>query len=167
MTSNISIGAHSRVAFSFQHSTSAAVKVRPRVRASARLARSRRLFYRRARRRAWFSSSRASMETTRCDATRSTPSSRSMDRDGSRWMIVHRSGCARVLRARRSRPSSGTTDEKKIYPSFPRRRRPSNSPLAPPSRVISAKPPPRARPPRCVTHSRIHSSPDARARASD
>jgi hypothetical protein len=59
---------------------SAAVKVRPRVRASARLARSRRLFYRRARRRAWFSSSRASMETTRCDATRSTPSSRSIDR---------------------------------------------------------------------------------------
>lgn len=83
---------------------------RPRV---SSLARSRRLFYRRARRRASFSSSRASMETTRCDATRSTPSPRSTI-DRSRWMIVDRSGSARVPRARRSRPSSAPTDEKNI-----------------------------------------------------
>ncbi len=96
---------------------SAAVKVRPRVRASRVSRALGAFFYRRARRRASFSSSRASMETTRCDATRSTPSPRSTI-DRSRWMIVDRSGSARVPRARRSRPSSAPTDEKKYTRRF-------------------------------------------------
>ena len=51
----------------------------------------------------------------RCDAIHTLIAiDRSIDR--SRWTIVDRSGSARVLCVRRSRPSSGTTDEKKNMP---------------------------------------------------
>ena len=54
-------------------------------------------------------------DAMRCDAIHTLIAiDRSIDR--SRWTIVDRSGSARVLCVRRSRPSSGTTDEKKNMP---------------------------------------------------